>query len=174
MFAPDTPLTLTDVSFTTETVDDETRRIVVLKFKLRPFTAAHAEDLNMRSLLFTASTGVPKPALMKATVNVAVNEQQVTFAMAPDQVDRRIVLRNVTVDPQVAVAVKHDREPAECEATIKLTFVYPPADVLLYLASGVNDVHYLTFEQEQGDLLTAEDDNEPIRRRPRAQTTVAH
>ena len=165
MFAPDTPLTLTDVSFTTETVDENTRRIVVLKVKLRPFTAQHAEEVGVRSVLFNASTGLPKPAISKATVIIAVAEQQVTFAMAPDQGERRIVLRNVTVDPQMVVTIKHDRDPGECDATIKLTFAYPTADVLLYLASGVNDTHYLTFDSEQGDLLTTDDDTKEVIRR---------
>ena len=38
MFAPDTPMTLTDVTFTTEVVDEETRRVVVCTFAIAPFT----------------------------------------------------------------------------------------------------------------------------------------
>jgi hypothetical protein len=163
MFAKDTAMTLSDVNFTTETVDEETRRIVICTFSLVPFTAAHAEALNVRTLLFDASTGTLKPALEAVVALINMDEQRVTFAMSPDQQDRRIVLPNVRIEEKLRAKVKHDREPAVCEAVLKVSFVYPTPDVLMYIANGVNDTHYLTFEPEQGDLLTAEDDNEPLR-----------
>ena len=164
MFPPDTPMTLTDVTFTTEVEDEETRRIVVCTFALVPFTAMHAEALNIRSLLFDASTGTLKPAVAAVTAIIAQEDQRLTFAMTPDQKDRRIVLANVRIEEKLKAKVKHDREPAVCEAVIKVSLVYPTADQLLYICNGVNDTHYLTFEPEQGDLLTGMDDDEPIRR----------
>jgi hypothetical protein len=164
MFAPDTPMTLTDVTFTTEVEDEETRRIVVCTFALAPFTPAHAEALNIRSLLFDASTGTLKPAIDAVTALISHEDQRLTFAMTPDQQDRRIVLPNVRIEEKLKAKIKHDREPAVCEATLKISFSYPTADQLLYIANGVNDTHYLTFEPEQGDLLTSMDDDEPIRR----------
>lgn len=163
MFAPDTPMTLTDVTFTTEVEDEETRRIVICTFALVPFTSAHAEALNIRSLLFDASSGTLKPAIEAVVALISMEDQRLTFAMTPDQQDRRIVLPNVRIEEKLRAKVKHDREPAACEAVLKISFAYPTPDVLMYIANGVNDTHYLTFEAEQGDLLTAEDDNEPVR-----------
>jgi hypothetical protein len=76
----------------------------------------------------------------------------------------------VEIDPQVRVKIKQDRQPADVEATLKVNFVYPTADELLYIANGVNDTHYLTFEPEQGDLLTAaEEPASAPRRRKKAE-----
>lgn len=159
-------MTLTDVTFTTEVVDEETRRVVVCTFAIAPFTAAQAEALNIRSLLFDASTGSVKSALETVVANIAVDDQRLTFAMAPDQGERRIVLANVEIGEKLKAKVKRDREPAVCEATLKLSFCYPTADELLYIANGVNDTHYLTFEPEQGDLLTAVSDGAGKRPEP--------
>lgn len=167
MFAPDTPMTLKKVTFTTETVDEETRRVVVCTFGLAPFTTEHATDLMIKSLVFDGN-GRPKDAIESVLLRVDVPLQQLTFAMAPDQEERRIVLRTVQVEAQMRVKIKQDREPAEVEATLRVNFVYPSADELLYIANGVNDLHYLTFEAEQGDLLTSEEDSAgtpPARRR---------
>jgi len=164
MFAPDTPMTLTDVTFTTEVEDEETRRIVVCTFAIAPFTSSHADELNIRSVLFDIATGSLKPAVAAVTALISPEDQRLTFAMTPDQGDRRIVLPNVRIEPKLKAKIKHDREPAVCEALIKISFSYPTADQLLYIANGVNDTHYLTFEPEQLDLLTAEDDNESIRK----------
>jgi hypothetical protein len=86
--------------------------------------------------------------------------------MAPDQAERRIVLPNVRIENHLRAKVKHDRDPAVLEAVMTVSFSYPTADQLLYIANGVGEVHYLTFEPEQFDLLTAEDDNEPLRHVP--------
>lgn len=171
MFAPDTPMTLTDVTFTTEVEDEETRRIVICTFALAPFTAAHAESLNVRTLLFDSSTGTLKPALEAVVAILTQEDQRLTFAMSPDQVERRIVLPNVRIEEKLRAKVKHDREPAVCEAVLKVSFVYPTPEVLMYIANGVNDTHYLTFEPEQGDLLTAEDTGEPLRHVPAGHAT---
>lgn len=163
MFSPDTPMTLTDLAFTTEVEDEETRRIVVATFAIAPFTRAHASPLNVGSVLFEASSGDLKPAIDAVVCAISVEDQRLTFAMTPDQAERRIVLMNVRIADRLRCKVKRDREPAACEAVLKVSFAYPTAEQLLYLANGVGDTHYLTFEPEQGDLLTAEDDREPIR-----------
>jgi hypothetical protein len=165
MFAPDTPMTLSDVTFTTEEVDEETRRIVVCTFGIVPFTGAQADALNVRSLLFDATTGQPKEAIETIVLNIDMPLQRLTFAMAPDQEDRRIVLPNVKIETKLRAKVKRDRDPLMVDAVLKISFHYPSAAELLYIANGVNDTHYLTFESEQGDLLTAvEPDAAPPRR----------
>lgn len=173
MFAPDTPMVLASVSFGTEVIDEETRRVVECVFHIAPFTAAQAEALNIRSVLFDSS-GSPKPALETLVANISVEDQRLTFAMTPDQTERRIILANVEIDGKLRAKVKRDREPSVCEAVMKILFAYPTADQLLYIANGVNDTHYLTFEPEQGDLLTAEDDAEPIRRGRGHGATATH
>jgi len=159
MFQPNVQMLLTNVEFTTETVDEETRRIVVCTFQITPLTSAQADDLHVRSVLFDATTGQPKEAIETIVLQVDVPLQQLTFAMAPDQTDRRIVIRDVQLDKKVRAKIKHDRDPLMVEATVKVSFHYPTAEELLYIANGVNDSHYLTFEPEQGDLL---DDAEQV------------
>jgi hypothetical protein len=165
MFAPNTPMTLTDVTFTTEVVDEETRRVVVCTLAIAPFTLAQANALNVRTVLFDATSGLLKEAIATVVLNIGVEDQRLTFAMSHDQGERRIALPGVVIDDKLRVKVKWDREPAVCEATLKIRFAYPTADQLLYIANGVNDTHYLTFEPEQGDLLTDAADAQPTRRR---------
>lgn len=155
MFAPNTPMTLSDVTFTTEEIDKETRRVVVCTFTLVPFSGAQAEALNVRSLLFDATTGQPKEAIETIVLNIAMPLQRMTFAMAPDQTERRIVILNAKIEEKLRAKVKRDRDPLMVDATLKVSFSYPSATELLYIANGVDDTHYMTFEPEQGDLLTA-------------------
>jgi hypothetical protein len=155
MFSSNTPATLTDVTFTTEEVDDETRRVVVCTFVLSPFTPAQAGALNVRSLLFEAATSLPKAALDTAILSVSMPLQRLTLAMAPDQ-GGGIVFEDVQWTEKLRVKTKRDRDPVTCDATFKVNFRYPSATDLLALANGVNDQHYLTFEPTQGDLLTTE------------------
>lgn len=154
MFAADTPMLLADVTFTTEVADAETRRIVVCTFALMPFTTQHANDLNVRSLVFD-SQGLPKPSIEQMILRVDVPPQRLTFAMAPDLASQRVVMRDVDIESRLRVKVKQDRDPPAVEAVMKVSFHYPSAEDLLYIANGVNDTHYLTFESEQGDLLTS-------------------
>jgi hypothetical protein len=166
MFSPDTPMTLSDVTFTTEVEDEETRRIVVCTFAIVPFTPAHADALNIKSVLFDRASTMLKDAIETVVLNIHAEDQRLTFAMTPDQSERRIVLANVRIEEKLRAKIKRDREPAVCEATLKISFSYPTADQLLYIANGVDDTHYLTFEPEQGDLLTSpEDDGQPPRPR---------
>lgn len=172
MFSPDTPLTLLSLSFGVDEIDEESRRVVVATFGCTPFSPALADELGVRSLLFDASSGTLKSALESVTANIHVDDQRVSIRSVPDA-DVRLVLMNVAIDDKLKAKVKRDREPAVCEAIIKLRFAYPTADQLLTLANAVSDTLYLTFEPEQGDLLTAQDDAEPIRRRPRGTNAAA-
>lgn len=156
MFTAQTPALLTAVTFTTEEVDEETRRVVVCTFALAPFTPAQAEALNVRSLIFEASTAFPKAAIDTAILSIDVPLQRLTLAMAPD-IDTGVVLDSVQVVEKVRVKVKRDREPAAVEATFKLTFRYPSADDLFSIVNSVTDTLFLTFEAEQLALgLTSE------------------
>lgn len=158
MFQPNTPMTLTDVTFTTEEIDKEVRRVVVCTFAIVPFTGVQADALNVRSLLFDATTGTPKEAIETIVLHIAMPLQRMTWAMAPDQTDRRIVFEAVKIEEKLRAKVKRDRDPLMVDATLKVSFSYPTAAELLYIANGVNDTHYVTFEEEQRDLLTSDVD----------------
>lgn len=169
MFPPNTPMTLTKVTFTTEEVDDETRRVVECTFALAPFTPAHAEVLNVRSLLFDAGTSLPKTAIDAAVLRISVPPQRLTFRMAPDQVGGMVVFADVKIDETLRIKAKRDREPVVVDATLKVNFVYPSPEDLFYLANGVDDTHYLTFEAEQLALgLAGDAEAQPPRLRQQA------
>jgi hypothetical protein len=155
-------MTLTDVTFTTEQVDDETRRVVQCTWKVSPFTAVQAETLGIRTLLFERASGMPKPAIDAAVLRIAVPLQRMTVTLAPDQEVAGVVVNDVTVDDHLRVKVKRDRDPVLCDATIKVTFRYPSAADLLYIANGVNDTHFLSFDAEQGALAFGEDEAPPV------------
>jgi hypothetical protein len=156
-------VTLGALCFKTEVGDDEElHRVVVATLLIAPFTLAHADDLNMRTLLYDSSTGTPKEAIESLVVHIAVPDQQLALARIPGA-DPFLVLPCVAVEDKLRVRLKHDRDPIACEATIRVSCLYPHADALLALASVVNDTLYCTFTSVQLDLLTAEDDAEPIR-----------
>lgn len=163
MFAPDTPMTLTDVTFTTEEVDKEVHRVVVCTFLIAPFSSAQAQALFVKEFLFDPITHQPIEAIETIVLNITMPTQRVTFAMAPDQVQRRIVLQHVDIEPKLRAKVKRDRDPIVAEAILKISFRYPTADDLLYIANGVNDVHYLTFEDQQPRLALADDEGDELR-----------
>src|SRR5262245_41100002 len=151
MFAPDTPMTLTNVTFTTEEIDKEIHRVVVCTLLLAPFTPEQADALYVKKLLFDKN-GHPLKEIETIVLNIEMPPQQLTFAMAPDQTERRIVMHDVTIEEKLRAKVKHDRDPVALEAVLKISFRYPTADELLYIANGVNDVHFLTFEDQQLSL----------------------
>jgi hypothetical protein len=128
---------------------------VVCTFGIVPFTGAQADALNVRSLLFDGTSGQPKDAIETIVLNIDMPLQRLTFKMAPDQGEARIVLPNVKIESKLRAKLKRDRDPLMVDAVLKVSFHYPSAAELLYIANGVNDTHYLTFEPEQGDLLTS-------------------
>ena len=148
MFKPNTPMILKNVTFDTEVVDDETRRVVACAFSIAPFTPALAEALNVRHFCFD-SKGLPRPELDNAVLDVTIPNQRLSFAMAPDQGDPSLVLTDVAIENKLRVKVKRDRDPASVEAILKVDFYYPTAEDLLYIANGVNDQHFLTFEPQE-------------------------
>jgi hypothetical protein len=162
MFPPDTAMMLKKVTFTTEVVDEETRRVVVCTFGLAPFTGPHAVALNVKSVLFDGN-GQPKPALDAAELKIEIPLQRLSWKMAPDQSDASLVLAEVAIDPKLRIKIKRDRDPVDCQARLQVSFRYPTADDLLYIANGVNGTHYLTFEPEQAvmDFAAASESTTP-------------
>ena len=159
MFADRTPMLLKKVTLGVETVDDETRRVVQCQFEIEPFTATHAEALNVKRMLF-GGDGLPLPAYLDAHLKIAIPNQRLAWAPAPDVDADSIVVSDVMVNPKLHVKLKTDRKPAVFVATLSVTFRYPdPAD-LFFICNSVKDQHFLTFTQSQPPLNFAGKDEE--------------
>jgi len=164
---PQIPLTLAAITFTTEDVDEETRRVMVLTWEITPLTTAIASALNIKSILFNGDA--PKEPIHTIAVRLDVPPQDVLIRSAPDM-PASVHLRNVAIGPLLRAKVKRDREPAELAARFEMRSDYPDADTLLLLATAVETVQYVTCEPEQGDLLTTAEAvaDTPPRRRGKA------
>lgn len=160
MFSPDTPLYLRGISPSTETVDDETRKILVLDFMAQPFTRAMADDLNIASDVFEGTTGNPNDVLVDAKLKINVPLQRMTFKMAPDA-EGRIVIDDVQIGK--TIKIRADKEGPVLTATISVTMRYPTGDDLLYILNGYCEQHFMTFENQQFALGLAEGDEKKPR-----------
>jgi hypothetical protein len=150
MFTANVPLYLRDVTFSTEKEKEETRKIVTCQFVAQPFTPEMAGTVDVRPRLFNLSTGAPLADVLEAKLAVNVGRQKLSISMAPDTAPS-VVLRNVKIGP---FKIRADKEGPVFAATFPANFAYPSADDLLFLAHGVNEQHFVTFEAEQLDMLT--------------------
>jgi hypothetical protein len=165
MFAARTGFYLRDVSSREEKEEDgTTRKCMVLSMQLQPFTADQANELNIKTRLFD-SRGEAHPDVLNATLSVDVHGlQSVTFFRAPDaEMPQSLTLRNVTVESKAKVR-KDGETPQYSAGFILVTDGMPGKDALLYLFEGQSEQHFLTFENEQGDLL--ENDEQAAERAP--------
>lgn len=165
MFEKRTAMYLRDV-FPKEVKEDDgtSRKCLVLKMQLQPFTAEQAGELNVKTRLFD-SKGDAHQDVQAATLSIRINGLQgVTFHRAPDaEMPQSLVLRNITVEQ--SVKVRCDGETPQYAATFTLvTDGMPAPKDLLYLIEGHASQHFLTFEDEQGDLL--EDEDQAAARKP--------
>lgn len=159
MFEPRTPLYLRDVTFKIEEGKEETRKVVVCSFMVQPFTPAMAEKLGIRSRLFNASTGEPDPVVKSLEAAIAVPDQRIEFAMAPDAGREAVSLPNCRISKTIRIA--RDKEGPVFRATFTASSPYPAAKDLLFLAHHINDQHYITFTADgQGDLIDSTADGE--------------
>lgn len=158
MFAAKTPLYLRDVTFKTKDVDGENKKVVVLTFMCQPFKPEMAAELDIKSRLFNASTGEPDPVMKSAECAISLPTQRVTFHAAPDSPNKRLEIEHARVSP--TIKVRKDKEGPVYAATFSIDFDYPTPDGLLFLAHGINDQHFVTFETEQGDMLEGAEDLE--------------
>jgi hypothetical protein len=151
MFRPNTPLYLRDVTFGTEKIDDTTKKIVTCVFMVQPFTRELAATVEMQNRLFGVSDGEPLPDVLRAELAGPAGLMQMQFRMAPDQSRTSLVVRNVKIG---TFKVRKDKEGPVYAAEFKASFFYPDPKELMFLANGVNEQHFVTFEAEQGDMLT--------------------
>jgi hypothetical protein len=164
MFQPDTPLYLKDLELGTEDVDQETRKIVKLKFEAQPFTREMADELGVAAELFLVkrqgTRDLPDPTVLAAKLAVHVPLQRMSFKRAPDT-EVSLVIDAVEVGP--SLKIRRDTERPEFAAIISVSFRYPSGEDLLYIASGYLEQFVMTFETMQADLL----ENAPKRPRGR-------
>ncbi len=143
------PMYLRDVTFKTETLDGETRRIVALAFKLEPFTKEMANSLNIASHLFSADSGEPYGDFISGTYGISVPLQTLDVSPAPDA-NPSLELRDVRVAG--SIAVRKDKENPVLSANLSVSFPYPEAKELLFLAMNVNNQLFNTFDNQQAGL----------------------
>lgn len=153
MLRPNTALYLKGVYPTTETVDQETRKRVVLDFFIQPFTRGQAETLDIAQHLFKTSDGEPLSDI--AAIELAINRplQQMTIKSAPDST-AGLIIDNVRVSK--TIKIRSDKEGPILAANFKVDFPYPAPDDLLYLFTGYLDQHFVTFDTMQGSLGLAD------------------
>lgn len=153
MLRPKTALYLRGVYPTTETVDQETRKRVVLEFFIQPFTRAQAETLEIAQHLFATKDGDPLSDIAAIELALNVPTQQMTIMAAPDA-QAGLIVDNVRVSK--TIKIRSDKEGPILAASFKVDFPYPAPDDLLYLFNGYLDQHYVTFETMQGSLGLAD------------------
>jgi len=151
MFKPNTALYMRDLTFKTETIDSETRKIVVIAFMSQPFQKDMANELNIGRHLFSLETGDPLDDIISVDLAIATPLQTMTLKMAPDQPSARIIIPDVQISKKITV--RRDKEGPVLAATFTASFRYPDGDTLLYLANGVNNQHFVTFEQQQAEMF---------------------
>lgn len=152
MFKPNTPLYLKDVVFTTEVGKDLTRKVVSCVFMVQPFTRELAASVDMQNRLFSITDGEPLPDIIQATLAAPAGLKQMAFKMAPDQGRESMTARAVRIGP---FKIRKDKEGPVYACSFTASFYYPEPNDLMFLANGVNEQHFVTFNPEQDDMLTS-------------------
>src|SRR5574341_425932 len=137
--------------------DGDVRTVVKLRFAIAPFTKEQADELNVKSRLFDASTGEPHANVIDGKVAIeSEGIQTVTFYRTPDDaLPKGLVLRNVVVDK--ALKYRREKTPTLSAVLTLVTDGLPEPKALFYLIEGHGRSHYLAFESEQADLLEDEE-----------------
>lgn len=167
MFSADTAMYLKKIKTGVETLDQETRKLLILEFEIQPFRREMAEELGLAYELFETSSGNPNDLLVDAKLKIDVPPQRMSFKMAPDATGGRVVLNDVAI--KKTIKIRADKEGPVLAAGLTATLRYPTADDLLYIMNGVNEQHFITFESQQRELPLGDGDQRP--RRGRRKTT---
>lgn len=173
MLKPNTPIYLKDVTFTTETKDGETRRVVNLALRIAPFTAELAETLGagVRERLFRRGNAEPVDEIAEIKFNLTEPLQSLKLKGAVDVEADTVVLNDVKVKP--IIRVKRDKETPTFEANIDVNFLYPTADDLLFLATSVNNQLVSNWSDQQGDMLDEAEEEQEAKPRRRGRPAAA-
>lgn len=167
MLHPDLPMYLRDVTFTTETQDQETRRVVNLKLQVAPFTAAMAEELGpgVRERLFRRTDGEPVEDIREIKFGLSLPMQTMTIRLAVDQTDDPVRVLHAKVAPEIRI--KRDKETPTFEANFSVNFRYPTPPELMFLAMHVNDQMIFSFADEQLSMLDEPEKKKGRGRKPK-------
>lgn len=149
------PMYLKDLRFSTETVDDEERKVVVVTLQLNPFNKALALKF-VPGMVSTLFNGDAKPADDLETAGLKLHaEEYLTMEVrkAPDL--KRPTMEIVDVKLEKALKVKVE-EDTRYSATFRASFRYPEAKDLLTLATAFGTQVWVSFIPQQGSLLVDE------------------
>lgn len=151
MFNANTPMRLTGCAGKQVKDGKERRRVLVLSFQLQPFTPEMAEDLHIKSRLFSSRSGEPLPDVLTTTLAISNPLQRVQIRSAPDVPQATVTLQDAEIAPKITV--RKDKEGPVYSATLVVVADYPSGDNLLYLMQRVTEQFFVTLESEQGDML---------------------
>lgn len=161
MFAPQTPMRLIGCNGKQlKEAKSERRRALVLSFQLQPFTPDHANDLNIKSRLFSTSDGEPLKDVISTTLAISAPPQHVRIFLATGN-DAPISVELYAALVQPKLTVRKDREGPIFSATLHIVSDYPSGDNLLLLMQRVTEQFFVTLETEQGDMLGDASDQQP-------------
>lgn len=130
---------------------NDRRRVLVLAFQLQPFTVEMAEDLNVKSRLFSVRTGEALPDVLSTSLAIQAPPQRVEIRLAPDQDRPSVELVAAVIKP--VLTVRKDKEGPVYSATVTIVSDYPSGDNLLMLMQRVTEQFFVTLAPEQGDML---------------------
>lgn len=159
MFQSRVPIYLSDLSFKVDRTEEEKPRVVVCSCVVQPFTRQLADDLvpGIASKLFTTG-GDPATDILASRIACASELQRVWWFAAPDVEKAAMEIPDVKFG--TVVSIRKDGETPHYVATFTLQFAYPTAAQLLKLAHGLNTQFWLEFEQQQGELGLAPDQDD--------------
>jgi hypothetical protein len=159
MFQSRVPIYLSDLSFKVDRSEEDKPRVVVCTCVVQPFTRQLADDLvpGIASKIFTRD-GEPASDILATRIACASELQRVWWYLTTDQDKASMEIPDVKFGN--VVSIRKDGETPMYVGTFSLQFAYPTAAVLLKLAHGLNTQFHLEFEQQQGDLGLAPDQDD--------------
>lgn len=130
---------------------------VVLKIGLglQPFTLEMADDLGVRARLFAVNTGRPHDNVLGEKLALGLGLQRIGVALAEDQTDDSLVLSDCIIG---ALTVRKDKEGPIYAASFQVEATLPDARDFLFLAERYTHQVFVTFTEQQGDLLPKGDE----------------
>lgn len=151
------------ITHSTEERRGETVKIVELSLRVQPFDAKLATalddgtkaDAGIRSLLFSLSTGDPKPHVRKVDVALGVPRQQMLIYASPDTVNESIALDQVKISSTYARTQKDISGYAFC---FRASFGPLGKTELEFIQSWHLTNRFITFREAEKSLNFGDSD----------------
>lgn len=144
-----TLLYIDDLQPRQEKTKDETKKIIVIRFSLQPFTVDMADLMGVRDRLFAAD-GKPLDDMLSASIALKnVQTYRMCWRMSEDA-PASIDLEDVKVSS--TLNVRRDKEGPVLAASFSASVLYPAADDLLRILHAYSESRYVTFEARQAQL----------------------